>query len=353
MSIKFIPINITMKKILRIINFNKNKSGIIDDIRYEIGFICEDFELTKKYEYKDNDIIYINSDCSVPRFKLKDFCEKNNCKITRDINKATAVFISDNFITSQTKRYTLSSVDVNAFKEHLNKAYVITEPIAEVLKFLDLFSDIDTVLITSYHLRELQTYGFKLNFISEYQYYNICSLDDHDKINYILTNPNVYHQDDLLKIINKSVVMDTEMYNQVSNMLNSNDNNDIKLAMELIANLDYDACAVYIFLLFKNFGTKMWDSGFRHHINFKSLLNYFDMTSRWNVCRIDLDDVVNKLKQRDLLTDEALKILMPIAEVEIREYNRFNHFKVKEIEFVPEEEKEDEEFINTDEEPLF
>lgn len=357
MSIKSIPINITMKKILRITSVDKDKNATFKSINYEIAYICKDHEFTKKYEFKDNDIFFINSDCSIPRFKLKTFCENNNCKVTRDITKATAIFVSSDLVEKETKRSNyVDAVKADEFKDHLIRCYPNDRYATDLVKLLNLCTDIDTVLASSYQFKELSSKISNLKPFSESFHYKLCSLDNYNKLNYIITHPNAYHQDDLLKIINGSIVMDTEMYDQISNMLKSTDNNDTKLAMELIANLDYDSCAVYILLLFKNFGSKMWESGYRHHVNFKSLLNYFDLNERYSITRIDLDDVVTRLKNKNLLTDDVLKILMPIAEEEIKDYRPFNHFKVKEIEFQLEEDKEeeeDEEFVNTDEEPAF
>jgi len=357
MSIKSIPINITMKKILRITSVDKDKNATFKSINYEIAYICKDHEFTKKYEFKDNDIFFINSDCSIPRFKLKAFCEKNNCKITRDITKATAIFVSSDIVEKETTRNNwTAAIQADNFKDYLKRSYPDDKHAIDLVKLLDLCTDIDMVLASEYLFKELSTKFSKLQPFSEDHTYQLCSLDNYNKLDYIITHPYVYHQDDLLKIINGSIVMDTEMYDQISNMFKSKDNNDTKLAMELIANLDYDACAVYILLLFKNFGSKMWDSGYRHHVNFKSLLNYFDVNNRYHIGRIDLDDVVTRLKNKNLLTDDVLKILMPIAEEEIKDYRPFTHFKVKEIEFQLEEDKEeeeDEEFVNTDEEPAF
>ena len=356
MSIKSIPINITMKKILRITSVDKDNNDILKSINYEIAYICKNHEFTKKYEFKDDDVFFINSDCSIPRFKLKAFCEKNNCKITRDITKATTIFASSDLVEKETTRTNwTAAIQADNFKDHLKRSYPDNKHAIDLVKLLDLCTDIDMVLASEYLFKVLSTKFSKLQPFSMDHTYQLCSLDNYNKLDYIITHPNLCHQDDLLKIINGSIVMDTEMYDQITNMFKSKDNNDTKLAMELIANLDYDACAVYILLLFKNFGSKMWDSGYRHHVNFKSLLNYFDVNNRYHIGRIDLDDVVTRLKNKNLLTDDILKILMPIAEEEIKDYRPFTHFKVKEIEFQldEDEEEEDEEFVNTDEEPAF
>jgi hypothetical protein len=353
-----------MKKILKITSVDKDENDIFKSINYEIAYICKDHEFTKKYEFKDNDVFYINSDCSIPRFKLKTFCENNNCKVTRDITKATALFASSDLIKKETTSTNwTAAIQADIFKDHLKRFYPNDKHAIDLVNLLDYKTDIDMVLARKNLFEKLSTKFSKLQPFSEAHDYQLCSLDNYNKLDYIITHPNVYHQDDLLKIINGSIVMDTEMYDQISNMLESNDNNDTKLAMELIANLDYDACAVYILLLFKNFGSKMWDSGYRHHVNFKSLLNYFDVNQKYSINRIDLDDIVTRLKNKNLLTDDVLKILMPIAEEEIKDYvvtrlknkRPFTHFKVKEIEFQLDEDKEeeDEEFVNTDEEPAY
>ena len=61
----------------------------------------------------------------------------------------------------------------------------------------------------------------------------------------------VYNQNNILRLINDSVILNNDSYDELTKILDSNDDHNIKLAMELIANCDYEKSAVYILLLFK------------------------------------------------------------------------------------------------------
>jgi hypothetical protein len=348
--------NKTMERTLYIEHIKTDKHNITD-IKYELVHVMDapsDIKsfIKSKYSIKDNDVLYIDKSCTVPRFKLKEFCAEKNIKITRDITKATSIFISDDIIKEYFNYKSLEKIPAKDFVYALNKKCPYHTDAIKIKEIIES-ENLDFIVIGYY------TYSNQLDIKIDYSSDSLLVIDDenYDKFKVILQS-NAHHQNDLLKLLNNSVTMDADMYKQMSQMLNTNDNANIKLAMELLANCDYEASAVYILLIFKNYGTTMWDSGFRHHVNFKSLLKFFDFDGRYKVSRFDLDHIVNKLKSKNLMTDENLAILMPIAEQEIKEYNHFSYFKVKEIEF-EEKEKEDEneddeEIVNiNDEEVIF
>lgn len=345
-----------MEKTLYIESIKRDRNNNVTDIEYKLVHVkfIDDIKsfIKSTYSIKDNDILYIDKSCTVPRFKLKDFCTEKNVKITRDITKATSIFISDDVTKEYFDAKTVEKIPVKDFVYALNKKCQY-HPDAIKVKELIESEKLDFIIIGYY------TYVNQLDMKIDYQAYNVLIINDenYDKFQLILQG-NTHHQNDLLKLLNNSVTMDADMYKQMSQMLNTNEDANIKLAMELLANCDYELSAVYILLLFKNYGSTMWDSGYRHHVNFKSLLKFFELNARYEVARFDLDHIVNKLKAKNLMTNENLAVLMPIAEQEIKEYNHFSHFKVKEIEF-EEKEKEDEneddeEIVNiNDEEVIF
>ena len=54
--------------------------------------------IKKVYTPQKNDKLYLFPECTIPRFKLKPFCDKYNVSIIRDINKANILFTKNNFI---------------------------------------------------------------------------------------------------------------------------------------------------------------------------------------------------------------------------------------------------------------
>ena len=82
-------------------------NNIITGISYEI-IMCfisnktHTFHNSNDYQPMLKDNLYFSKDCSVPRFKLKGFCQKHQVKITTNSDKANIVFISEKFIDEYT-----------------------------------------------------------------------------------------------------------------------------------------------------------------------------------------------------------------------------------------------------------
>jgi len=122
-------------------------------------------------------------------------------------------------------------------------------------------------------------------------------------------------------------------------MFESDDKENVSLAMETMANCNHEKSALNLLLLIKEHRMKMGDSRASSHVNFKSLLKYFNL-SRWDLLRgyFDYDKLIGILKRKDLLTPEYIAILTPIVLQQLIEDCGTNYFKIKEIEFVDKKE---------------
>jgi len=223
----------------------------------------------------------------------------------------------------------------------------------QVINLIKFITDnnVEKVCFTYYDSDTFDINGFDLDMNSNHIKY--CTQENFDIIRDLFTGNITYIQDDILKILNQDVVIDKEMYKQIDAMLESGDNSNIKIAMEIMANSNYEHSAPYLLLLFKNYGYRIWDSGFRNHVNFKSLVEFFDLNGRRGYTNIDLDEIINILKTKKFLTKETINIFMPLAYDEIKENCSLEHFKVSKIEFL-DDSKDDEEVLNIeDEEPAF
>lgn len=324
-------------------------------------FKPSDIELkVKEYIPNDKDIYFIHPKCSIPRFKLKQYSDKNGSRITRNIKNATAIFIPKSFKDSCAKMtrssYLFKKEEVISELKLYNKC----NNISSVINIIDKIENDPEIKLICF---SYQIFSKIKNLVNEsiinesnMDYYYYFDEEDFDKQSVIFSNSNIYYESDLIKLINDNgVKMDNSMYEQLSKMFESDDKDDLKVAIEIISNLDYSSSAVHILLLIKNYGGKIWDSGFRNHVNFMALRKFFNLNERYTFIRVNLDDIVNKLKALNLLTEENLAILLPLAENEIKESCRFDYFKVKEIEFkndTSENNEDDEEIINIEDDNI-
>ena len=345
-------------KIVIIDQVRKDNSGSITNIDYRIGYKttkskdAQDF-IKGTYEPKANDVLFFTKDCTVPRFKVKSFCEKYNTSVTRNSDKATAVFISNNIMDEYISTNWGYRSSIQAFEEYIKKT-----PYSHDLYLINFRKNLEAEKVEElwfqYHNNDaFDVNGFELD--TESNNFKFCTVEDYDLLRNLFLNKNTYIQDDILKILNQDVVIDTEMYKQLSSMLENGETSNVKMAMEIMANSDYEKSAPYLLLLFMNHGHRIWDSGFRRHVNFKSLVEFFDLNGRRNYRNVDLDEIVSILKEKKFLTPESIELLMPLAYNEIKDRVSLEHFKVSKISFVEDPtEENDEEILNIEEdEPAF
>jgi len=362
--------NNVFEKVIKINDIVKT-NNIITGISYEIimCFISDKtniFYNSNDYKPMLGDNLYFSKDCSVPRFKLKSFCEKHQVKITTNNDKANIVFISEKFIDEYTDSDWGSTTDYTDFITFANLVFPKNKAI---LTFINQTSNLNLdnvsssvttkIKFNSYRIKNSFANTKNINLKASINHHDkYCSIDNYDTVNKMLNGKKVYNQNNILRLINDSVILNKDSYDELNKILDSNDDHNIKLAMELIANCDYEKSAVYILLLFKSYGEKMWNSGNRAHVNFKALTSFFNLSSKYDMSRLCLDDLIVCLKERNLLSEENKSILMPIAFEEMQNNNRFDHFKITDIKFdnndtvIDDENDNEEEKEDEDEEHL-
>jgi len=316
-------------------------------------------KFNKVYTPTAGDILYIFPDSTIPRFKLKGFCEANNIKITNNKFKANILVGDPSAVKNQL--FEIKSWLRTLKKESLIKYLNSKVPVTSVL-FSQLREDIKDVnyeyVLCSYGFIDKMhngTFGPKSHFI----YHNDVIDEDDPKTltnhwdydysseeHYLLLEEqlpayqfienniqNLYHQDALLNLINTGTVIDEELYKGLSNMLDSKNKSDHVVAMEAMANSDYLESAVYILLLFKEHSRVIFDCPTRYHVNFKSLCNFFDLDRR---SYIGIDEIVKRLVEKDILTSKNLYMLLNLVKEEVENSGNTECFKMTDVAPTPE-----------------
>jgi hypothetical protein len=322
---------IKLKKILLLDTFNLEGEKPEDIILFEEHYIIDGYtKLQDSYTPKKKDKIYIYPGCTIPRFKLSDLCKKYGISLTRDKDKASAKFCNKSIYENSTYYnwvYTVPRIDlINWMKSPTIMRNIFIPFIEKAEKIEDKY-----VYIEYNPQAEIEDNGGP-----ECNLYKDFIFVKEDFIKYvenIFNDPLLYHEDCILNLLNTGTVMNEKLYKECKAMFNSDDIESHKMAMEVMANCDFQKSAVYLLLLYKDFGaTSIHNSRVKHHVNFKSFKNYFKINKQ----SLSLDDIIECLRYQKLLNTANLNILMPMIMEQIREKGEMDHIKIKDLELTPE-----------------
>lgn len=323
---------------------------------YDIGNVLDKVVSNRKYTPGKGDKIWIFPHSNIPQFKLKEMCKNFGTSMVKDKNKATVKFVGPDYLskimdsTSNFYKFEASQV-LEWLKRSEAKSKVIFEPnqsedrysIKEFINLLET-TRVSHVYIDRYELSEFtgerskKDHLFKDNMlitkeeeekITE-EYWVLTPVLGYEKeFDELLTDTSIYHQNELITKIS-GAVMTEDMYNRVKEMLESEDVENNKLAVESMGSCDFQKSAVYLLLLLYTNSDEIYNVHSKRHVNFKSLLRFFNLRSEREVRSID--DIIECLKHQKLFNLTNLNILMPLAMEHIRENGELQNIKIKDVE---------------------
>jgi hypothetical protein len=126
-----------------------------------------------------------------------------------------------------------------------------------------------------------------------------------------------------------AIIIDADMFTQLSTMFNSSDDDNHILAMEILANSKYKESLLYIEMIFKNHSYSIGNCHTKNHVNFKSLLSYLGKSNRY--IDTSLDDIMESLISKKVLTKDKVDILLENYGHEINNRGDSTYFKVQTI----------------------
>jgi hypothetical protein len=275
--------------------FSKGYSEIIDVIpkNYKQTYL-EFYETWKDNKLKDNSIINISLISELPLYKLKNYIEENNLniQIARKLDKVDTLLINHEFIT---KNYYSNKVDELYYiipKEFIFenfKQYIDPKMSKENYDHLGYAGDcisITDYVIDGFTLNELITHDNSFNIIlKEFQpilghvlrkfHGNGKAIDLYNTfINLTSTvethNLNVVFDSIVNTELNQDLIMDSEVFENIFNMLLSTDEGNWELAKEILANCDVETSKPYMIYLYNCFYELRRST---QNINYKFLQN--------------------------------------------------------------------------------
>lgn len=279
------------------------------------------------------DKLYILSGCNIPRFKMKDYCANTGSRVVKFIESSNLVVYSPEAISKLYEFETYYIMPQAYFSKYVNLR-LIEDPRSEYFKNLyALIQELgeDVYIENNYYLKDhLAEHGFEIDknnrnscwCLDEYAYIQIQKIVN-SKFEFVLETV-------ILKEINGSMIMDNDVFEQIKSLIVSKDTENIKLAMELMSNCDYNKSSLYLLLLFNEYGYHFEKQHNKNHVNFKSLLKYFGLDG--SHIYINTHKLLEILKEKNLLTPEKFSKLKPLV---LENFDHSSeHYKASDILFL-------------------
>ena len=298
------------------------------------------------YTPMKGDKLYFLPGVNIPRIKLKDLATKFGIRTVRDVSEATILFGSSKTkdkMTGYTWKYKIPTTLVQLFFETYKNDmddYQFSK-IDNALEFYTeeyILTDWSTARnFTDNDLPQWNSYSAQPQYVDYHSKSRSSSEHVHE------VNKDYIHLYDLIKgkeIIDESclldqlngddaVIIDADMFTQLSTMFNSSDDDNHILAMEIMANSKYKESLLYIEMIFKNHAYTIGQSSSKNHVNFKSLLSYLNKNNRY--IDTSLDDIMDSLISKKVLTKDKVDILLENYSEEIKNRGDSTYFKVQTI----------------------
>ena len=298
------------------------------------------------YTPMKGDKLYFLPGVNIPRIKLKDLATKFGIRTVRDVSEANVIFGSSKTkdkMTGYTWKYKIPTTLVQLFFETYKNDmddYQFSK-IDNALEFYTeeyILTDWSTARnFTDNDLPQWNSYSQQ----PQYTDYHSKSRASSEHVHEV--NKDYIHLYDLIKgkeIIDESclldqlngddaVIIDADMFTQLSTMFNSSDDDNHILAMEIMANSKYKESLLYIEMIFKNHSYSIGNCHTKNHVNFKSLLSYLGKSNRY--IDTSLDDIMESLISKKVLTKDKVDILLENYGHEINNRGDSTYFKVQTI----------------------
>ena len=298
------------------------------------------------YTPMKGDKLYFLPGVNIPRIKLKDLATKFGIRTVRDVSEATILFGSSKTkdkMTGYTWKYKIPTTLVQLFFETYKNDmddYQFSK-IENALEFYTeeyILTDWSTARnFTDNDLPQWNSYSAQPQYVDYHSKSRSSSEHVHE------VNKEYIHLYDLIKgreIIDESclldqlngddaVIIDADMFTQLTTMFNSSDDDNHILAMEILANSKYKESLLYIEMIFKNHSYSIGNCHTKNHVNFKSLLSYLGKSNRY--IDTSLDDIMESLISKKVLTKDKVDILLECYGHEIKNRGDSTYFKVHTI----------------------
>ena len=288
------------------------------------GALSTVLQSNKAYLFQPTDKLYFLAGCTVPRFKVKQLCEATGMTTVKAIENSTVTIYGDeterSVIRSDYSYYNITKEKIIWFIENnyeIGNSGLLA--LKQILNDPESYPYVEVIHYNTKNVLEGYRADWVLNPISKDAFTgNNCWVTEEAKINafdsMLEDGRTLVHQNDLLTIININNVMDREMYDQTCKMFESEDTNNHVLAIEIMANCDYEKSALYLYLLMKDHSRKIAERNESKHVNYQALCKFFDI--RRDHRPYDIERVIQELSERNLINSTHKQDLYELSKEE-------------------------------------
>jgi len=259
--------------------------------------------------------MYILPGATIPRFKLREFLKQEDMSIAKGPQGAKVAVVGEDTPLSIVKAVTYSyCYDKDDILRTLSKGPKTTSLItlAEELRRSDVNED---VMVETYSVMQAIHVFHNANLHyspSTNQAFvwiaDEAALDNFEKV--MELNLPIINEDSILKHLGSGTTMDKSLFDNMCGMFNSSDSSNHILAMEAMANCDYEKSAVYLLQLISRYAIKMKNCKEVKHVNFISMLKFFGMKEP---VVMQIDTIMGKMIERKLLNSTAKSEILRLA----------------------------------------
>ena len=324
----------------QIVICNRSGDSLDVELLYGIPNTKSDiYTVSKGYIPAQGDSIFLMPGVNIPRVKLKDLALNLGVKIVRDAERANVIISG---------KATINKITCGRWLHNTN-----TEEVTKYVDYLKTDLDFDQYYIDKYETavaacnpeviymeystkNDMQHKGYKVT-DSYSSAVHFVEEEYKDMLDSIQNKP-IFDESELLAMINgeDAVTITPEIYSQLVKMFESSDQDNHIMAMEIMANSNYIDSALYLLLLLENYSYKIGDCHTRNHVNFKSMVSYFNLAVK-EISWLDPDKVAKRLMTLGLLTKDWTHVLLQErAEWFIRNIGHSTTFNVNQLVPTPE-----------------
>ena len=319
----------------QIIFCNRNGDALDVELHYGVPENkSEIYKVGKGYVPAQGDSIYLMPGVNIPRVKLKDLALDLGVKIVRDPERANVIISGKATINKITCGRWLRSAETSQFtayvewlKTHMGFDMYYTDKYDTAVAACNP----DVIYMEYGTANDMSSKGFTMvSGMSSAVYF--VEEEYKDELDNIQNKP-IFDESELLAMINgdDAVTITPEVYQQLVKMFQSSDQDNHIMAMEIMANSNYIDSALYLLILLERYAHRISDCHTKNHVNFKSMVSYFNMTVK-EIAWLDPDKIAKHLINLGLLTKDWTHVLLQEeAEWFIRNIAHSTTFSVKEI----------------------
>ena len=231
--------------------------------------------LIKDFDIKDK-TIYRYPKLSLPRDKVSLLKEKYNVKISRNSDNADVCIISQKYLESLSNyNYSINMPfkEFFNFLKHIIEKNLINSAAYQKLKSHVEVMDKDSIILlnTYYHSNFFQQNDIYDILYNAPRYYYWIPTNELNNFKNLSKKKLVYDSDILNIIDSELATLGIDQYEDIANMVTSNDRDNRSLALEMISNCNIEQSFELVSFLFYWYYNELKDTNNWNSVNVKSL----------------------------------------------------------------------------------